>query len=78
MCEYDLSVLAVCETWLVPSVSSLFVSINGLRIVRGDGSQYVRKHGCCLYVGDMLSFVRLRLTCLMLQQFCYWLWMCMV
>ena len=25
--------------------------------VRGDGSLSVRKHGCCLYVADSLSFV---------------------
>lgn len=38
----------LCARLLVPSVSS-FVSIDGIRIVRGDGSQYVRKQGCCLY-----------------------------
>ena len=29
ICEYDLGVLAVCGNWLVPSVSSSFVSIDG-------------------------------------------------
>ena len=64
ICEYDLGVLAVCETWLVPSVSSSFVSIDGFRIVRGDGSQSVRKHGCYLHVGDMLSFVQIEVDLL--------------
>ena len=57
ICEYNLGVSSVCETWLVPSVSSSFVSIDGFRIVHGDGFQSVRKHCCCLYVGAMLSFV---------------------
>ena len=32
--EYDLSAIAVCETWSVPSVSSSFVSVDGFRVVR--------------------------------------------
>ena len=28
-------------------------------IVRGDISESVRKHGCCLYVGNSLSFVQI-------------------
>ena len=56
--------LAVCETWLVPSVSSSFVSIGGFRVVRCDGSQSVRKHGCCLYVGVTLPFVQIEVDLL--------------
>ena len=52
--EHDLSVIAVCKTWLVPSVSSSFVSIDEFRVVREDGSLIVIKHGCCLYVKDQL------------------------
>ena len=55
--EYKLSVVAVCETWLVPSVYS-FVAVDGFHILRGDCSQSVRKHGCCLYVAKSLSFVQ--------------------
>ena len=55
--EYDLCVTAVCETWLVPSVSSSFASIDGCRIVYGDGSLFVRNHGCCLCVRVSLPFV---------------------
>ena len=43
--EHDLSVVAVYETWLIPSVSSSFVSIDEFRVVRGDGALLVRKHG---------------------------------
>ena len=64
ICEYGLSVLAVCETLLVSSVSFSFVSIGGFQIVRGDGSQSVRKQGCCLYVGDTLSFVQIEVNLL--------------
>ena len=57
--EYDLSIIAVCEILLLPSVSSSFVSFNGFQVVCGDGSLFVRKHGCCLYVGDSLAFVQI-------------------
>ena len=46
----------MCETWLVPSLSSC-VSIYGFRVLHGIGSLFVRKHGCCLYVRDSLAFV---------------------
>ena len=55
--EYKLSVVAVCETWLVPTVSS-FVAVDGFHVLWGDGSLSVRKHGCCLYVAKSLSFVQ--------------------
>ena len=55
--RHHLSVVAICETWLVPSVSSSFVAVDGFQVVRGDGSDSIRKHGCCLYVADSLSFV---------------------
>ena len=48
--------VAVCETWLVPLVSSSFISIDGFHVVRGDGSESVRKHGCGLHVGSSLSY----------------------
>ena len=56
--KYKLSVVAVCETWLVPNVSSSFVAVDGFHVFWGDGSQSVRKHGCCLYVAKYLSFVQ--------------------
>ena len=43
-----MSIVAVCETWLIPSVSSSFVAIDGFQVVRGDGSNIISKHGCCL------------------------------
>ena len=46
--SYNLSAVAVCETWLIPAVSSSFVANDGFQVLRGDGSQSVRKHGCCL------------------------------
>ena len=57
--EYGLSIVAVCETWLIPSVSYSFVSIDGFRVVRGDGSLFVRKPGCCLYVRDSLALIQI-------------------
>ena len=55
--RHHLSVVAICEAWLVSSVSSSFVAVDGFQVVRGDGSDSIRKHGCCLYVADSLSFV---------------------
>ena len=46
--------MAVCETWLVPAVSSSFVVIDGVQVLCSDCSQSVRKHGCCLYANDLL------------------------
>ena len=51
--------VAVCETRPLPSVSSSFVSIEEFNVVRRNGSDSVRKHGCCLYVGNSLSFVQI-------------------
>ena len=53
---FSLSIVAVCETLLIPSVSSSFVAIDGFQVVRGDGSNITRKHGCCLYAAHFLSF----------------------
>ena len=36
-----LSVMAVCEMWLVPAVSSSFV-IDGFQVLHDDGSKSVR------------------------------------
>ena len=47
----------MCKTWLVPNVPSSFVAIDGVEVVRGDGSDAVRKHGCCLYVSESCSFI---------------------
>ena len=33
MTRFSLSILAVCETWSVPSVSSSFVVIDGFQVV---------------------------------------------
>ena len=55
--RHQLSVVAICEAWLVSSVSSSFVAVDGFQVVRGDGSDSIRKHGCCLYIADSLSFV---------------------
>ena len=49
--------IAVLETWLVPSMS-LFVSIDRFKIIHSDDSPSVRKHVCCLYVGDSMSLVQ--------------------
>ena len=42
---------------MVPSVSSSFIAVDGLQVVRGDDSDSIRKRGCCLYVADSLLFV---------------------
>ena len=54
--KFNLSVTAVCDTWLVSDVLSFFVAIDGFQVVRGDGSDAVRKHGCCLYISEFCSF----------------------
>lgn len=45
-------VAAVCETSLVPSVPSSFVSVPGFQVVRIDDGGSIRKHGECLYIKD--------------------------
>ena len=57
--KHKLSVVAVSEASLVPLVSSSFVSIDEFHVVCGDCSESVRKHGCCLYVGNSLSSVQI-------------------
>ena len=62
--RFGLSIVAVCETWFIPSISS-FVAIDGLQVVRGDGSDSFRKYKCCM-LQIFCSIFRLKLGCLML------------
>jgi hypothetical protein len=55
--QEGLSVVSVCETWLVASMSSSFVAFPGFRIVRGEVEGETRKHGTCLYVSNHLAYV---------------------
>ena len=52
-----LSTVAICETRLVPSVSTSFFAVDEFQVVRGDGCNSIRKHGCFLYVANFLSLV---------------------
>ena len=53
--DFSVSVLSVCETWLVDSCSSSFVDISGFVLLRGDVSGAVRKHGTAIYVRSTLK-----------------------
>ena len=48
--DYDLNVVAVSESWLIESIPSSFVAIEGYSVVRGDVHGSIRKHGTCLYI----------------------------
>ena len=56
--EEKLTLLAVCETWLVESVSTSFVDIVGYDFFRCDVVGQIRKHGVGLYVKRGLDVVR--------------------
>ena len=55
--DSDISILGICETWLVDSVPSSFVDIPGYLFYRQDVRGTVRKHGVGLYVRVGLSAV---------------------
>ena len=48
--HYDISVLGICETWLVDSCPSSFVEVRGFELFRGDVIGTIRKHGTAIYV----------------------------
>ena len=48
--EENVTLLAVCETWLVESVPSSFVDIVGYNFFRCDVTGQIRKHGVGLYL----------------------------
>ena len=48
--DNNISVLGVCETWLVSSMSSSFVDLPGFCFFRGDVVGSIRKHGVGIYV----------------------------
>ena len=79
--ELGVDILAVTETWLVPSVSDAAVRISGYHpIARSDSPGSIPKHGVCFYVSTKLSFVTIEcdvpnLHIILLNEFnCY----CMV
>ena len=51
----SISILSVCETWLVRSDSSSFVELAGYGFFRGDALGERRKHGTGLYVAREFS-----------------------
>ena len=47
-----ISILAITESWLVSSIGSSYVDIQGFKFYWGDGDFNIRKHGSGLYVRD--------------------------
>lgn len=52
-----IDLLAVSETWLLPSVPSSFVDVADYCVVRGDSDSTVRKHGSLLYLHEDFVFL---------------------
>ena len=60
----NVDILAVTESWLLPSIPDSFLSINGYHpIARTDTTSNFRKHGVCFYIKDSLSFISLESNC---------------
>lgn len=59
--DYNLSVVAVDETYLVESISSSLVTIEGYSMVRGNVRCQIRKHGVCLYVRNYVQLEEARI-----------------
>ena len=51
------------ESWLVESIQSSFVTIEGYNIIR-DVYEKIRKHGACLYIKNNLKCVEIDVNCL--------------
>ena len=52
--SWSVDVLSVCETWLVRSCSSSYVSVPGYRVFRGDVFGTIKKHGTAIFIKDSL------------------------
>ena len=76
--RFSLNIVAVCETWLVPSGISSFFAIDGFQVVRGDCSNSIRKHVCCLYVCGLSHLFRLTLVCSISLLCCLLIWIFVV
>ena len=61
----SMSIVAVCKPWLIPSVSSSFVAIDGFQVVRGDCSNLTRKHSFVCMLRIFCSVFRLKFVCSM-------------
>ena len=57
----NLSVLGICETWLLNSVDSSFVDLPGFTFFRKDTDSPSRKHGVGVYCRSELQAVKIDL-----------------
>ena len=48
MIIWTIDLLAISETWLISSIESSFIALDGFCVVKGDANELVKKHGVCL------------------------------
>ena len=46
--------VGICETWLLPEVSSSLIEVPGFSLIRNDTTSGRRKHGVCIYLHNNL------------------------
>ena len=54
----NLSLLGICETWLIGEVESSYVTVDGFEFFRKDVVGSVRKHGVGMYVSNDIRAVQ--------------------
>ena len=69
MCKsWSIGALSVCETWMINSCPSSYVTIPGYSVFRGDVFGSVKKHGTALFILDSLNPIIVEVP------FPNWLW----
>ena len=54
ICDFNIDILSVTETWLTHDCDTSFLNIPGYEFYRGDTAGSVKKHGAGLYVSKSL------------------------
>ena len=52
--DNDVSIISISETWLINSMPSSYVHLEGFKFFRGDVHGTIRKHGSGIFVSNKL------------------------
>ena len=61
--DCNLAVVAVSESWLIESIPSSFVTVEGYNIIRGDVYEMIRKHDAWLCIKNNFKCVEIEVNC---------------
>ncbi|XP_045137135.1 uncharacterized protein LOC123519700 [Portunus trituberculatus] len=63
MHDCDIDIMAITESWLLPSIPNSFLSVQGYHPIARTDVGDVRKHGVCFYIRDNIPFISIDSNC---------------